>query len=144
MTGIPVHAQGRTETRAAKLNPNRVNRIDIRALRERAARRFADAGIDSCYVDTAVIVFLIADRAKTIANPLGYCLAVGRRLQNDSVAERDKKRRQLEEMVADTCPHDSTVERCSYCVGDRARALELFPSLRRYLPPSFITIQAKE
>jgi hypothetical protein len=41
-------------------------------------------------------------------------------------------------LVANTCPHDSTVEDCSDCVEDRARALELFPSLRRYLSPSLI------
>jgi len=144
MAVIPPTAQGRTESCADQLNTIRVDRIDIKQLRARAACRFVDAGIDSRYVDTAVVVFLIADGARTVTNPIGYCLAVGRRLQDDSVSERDRRRRQLEEMVANTCPHDSTVENCSYCVGDRTRALELFPSLRRYLPPSFTTIQAKE
>lgn len=138
MTAIPVNAEGRTETCADQLDPQRVYCLDIRELRACAARRFADAGIHSRYIDTAVVVFLIADSTKKVANPLGYCLAVGHRLQDDSVTERERKRHQLEEMVANTCPHDSTVEGCSYCVGDRARALELFPSLRRYVPPSFI------
>ena len=138
MTAMPANAEGRIETCADQLDPKRVDRIDIRGLRASAARRFADAGIHSRYVDTALVVFLRANSSKRIANPLGYCLAVGRRLQDDSVTERDKKRRQLEEMVANTCPHDSTVEDCSDCVEDRARALELFPSLRRYLSPSLI------
>ena len=144
MSAIPVNAQRRTETCADRQDPYRVDRIDIRELRARAARRFADASIESRYVDTAVVAFLIADSAKTVANPLGYCLAVGRRLQDDSVTERDKRRRQLEEMVANTCSHESTVEGCAFCMGDRERALVLFPSLRRYLPSSFITIQEKE
>jgi hypothetical protein len=137
MAAIPSNAKGLSETCAGQLDPNRVDRIDIRELRARAARRFTEAGIESRYVDTAVVVLLIADRAGIVANPLGYCLAVGRRLQDDSVTGRDKRRRQLEEMVANTCAHGSTVESCSCCAEDRARALELFPSLRRYLPHSF-------
>ena len=138
MAVIPETAERRTETCADQLDPLRADPIDIKGLRAGAARRFAEAGIHSCYVDTAVVVFLIAHSSKKVANPLGYCLAVGRRLQDDSVTERDKRRRRLEELVANTCPHDSTVEDCSDCVEDRARALELFPSLRRYLSPSLI------
>ncbi len=41
-------------------------------------------------------------------------------------------RRALERLI-ETCPHGSTMTSCKSCAADRARALRLFPSLRRHL-----------
>ena len=112
------------------------NSIDLRELRACAVTRFAGAGIGLQYVDTAVLIFAIADNNGSIINPLGYCLAVGRRLQDESNDEKENRRREFETLVGNTCPHGSSVERCGQCARDRQRALELFPSLRRFLPAS--------
>lgn len=120
------------------------NSIDLRELRARAADRFADAGIRLQFVDTAVLTFVIAKNTGSIANPLGYCLAVGRRLHTDSNAETEKRRREFEILVRNTCPHGSSIERCGQCARDRQRALDLFPSLRRYLPASLTSTQSKK
>lgn len=109
------------------------NSIDLRELRASAIARFAGAGISLNYLDTALLAFVIADNHGAIINPLGYCLAVGRRLQDESNEEKENQRRMFETLVGNTCPHGSRVERCGQCARDRQRALDLFPSLRRYL-----------
>jgi hypothetical protein len=118
--------------------------IDVRELRAHAKRCFQRAGIKPCYLDTAVVRCLIADRAKVVENPLGYCLAVGRLLQEESAAAADRRRREFESKVAGTCPHGSGIDRCSECSRDREFALELFPSLRRYLPASVLSARPEE
>ncbi len=123
---------------AQQLGHCRANYFEIRELRTRAAWRFADVGIDLQYVDTAVITFLIAESSRLIIHPLGYCLAVGRRLQEEAVSNADKRRREIHALICNTCPHGSAIEGCSDCEQDRANALDLFPSLRCYLPDSLI------
>ncbi len=120
------------------------NSFDLRELRACAVTRFAGAGIGLHYVDTAVLTFVIADNNGSIINPLGYCLAVGRRLQDESNDGRENRRREFEALIGNTCPHGSSVERCGQCARDRQRALDLFPSLRRYLPASLTSTPSAE
>jgi hypothetical protein len=110
--------------------------VDIARLRAEAQRRFARAGIHRRYVDTSVVMCFIAANTRPLVSPLSYCLAVGRRLQDESTAGAVGQWREFQRRVANTCPHGSNVEACSDCERDRARALELFPTLRRYLPES--------
>ena len=116
----------------------------VKELRAEAARRFARAGIHSRYVDTAVVKCVIAWNTRVIVNPLNYCLAVGRRLQGESTSESIARWREFQRQIGNTCPHDSSIERCGQCAEDRQHALNLFPSLRRYLPASFATEHAKD
>ncbi len=97
---------------------------------------FERADINLDYLDTAVVRCLIAAGSGPVANPVGYCIAVGRRLQDESAAEADRRRREFEERIRDTCSHGSDPEICAECSKDRRRALDLFPALRRYLPMS--------
>jgi hypothetical protein len=114
--------------------------IDLRELRACAATRFACAGIGLHFVDTAVLTFVIADASnRSVINPLGYCLAVGRRLQEESIDEKENRRRKFEAQIENTCPHGSSVEHCGQCERDIERALDLFPSLGRHLPASLIS-----
>jgi hypothetical protein len=69
---------------------------------------------------------------------------VGRRLQDESNDERENRRREFEALIGNTCPHGSSVERCGQCARDRQRALDLFPSLRRYLPASLTSTPSAE
>lgn len=112
--------------------------IDVGELRADARRCFERVAIQLCYLDTAVITCLIADRRQVVDNPLGYCLAVGRRLQEESAAAADERQRAFERKVSATCSHGSAVDHCSECARDREFALELFPSLRRYVPTSLL------
>lgn len=107
--------------------------IDVRRLRGDAAASFERAGIDLGYLDEAVVSCLIAVRCRAVANPVGYCIAVGRRLQDESAGEADRRRRELQERVRDTCPHGSNLEVCGECGTDQQRALDLFPTLRRHV-----------
>jgi hypothetical protein len=113
--------------------------IAVRELRADARRCFQRAGIEPRYIDTAVVRCLIADRTKVVANPLGYCLAVGRLLQEEAAATADRRRREFERDLANTCSHGFVVERCSECAREREFALELFPSLRQHIPPSLLS-----
>lgn len=117
--------------------------ISVNELRVEAARCFARAGINSRYVDTALVRCLIAASTRLVVNPLNYCLAVGRRLQDESTAESIARWREFQRQIGNTCPHGSSAERCGQCAEDRQRALDLFPSLRRYLPASLATEQTK-
>jgi hypothetical protein len=110
--------------------------IDVRRLRADAAASFERACIDLGYLDTSVVRCLIAVGCNVVANPVGYCIAVGRRLQDESVAEADRRRQVFEERFRDTCPHGSKFETCAECSNDRQRALDLFPALSRYFPTS--------
>ena len=118
--------------------------IDVRLLRREAATCFARVGISSRFVDTAVVRCLISVRSRTLVNPLGYCLAIGRRLQEESVFEANRRRSELEIRIRNTCPHGLTVEGCGECEKDREHALELFPSLRCYLPVALIPARSEE
>ena len=53
-------------------------------------------------------------------------------------------RRALRGLMLSACPHGSTMESCGSCEADRGRALELFPSLRRYLPRSLAKHQSED
>jgi hypothetical protein len=117
-------------------NSGRANSVDITRLRTDARRCFARAGIHRRYVDTAVVVCLIAANTRLLVSPLNYCLAIGRRLQDESTAEAVERWREFQRRVANTCSHGSSVEACPDCANDRARAIELFPNLLRYLPAS--------
>lgn len=144
MTQCPADAEGTTprqsstRTNAPNLPVCRSCRlsvgIDVRRLRGEAARRFERAGIDLVYIDTSVVRCLIAVGCRAVANPVGYCIAVGRRLQDESATEADRRRREFEERIRGTCSHGSNLRICAECSKDRQRALDLFPALRRYLP----------
>lgn len=110
--------------------------IDVRRLRGDAAMSFERADIDLVYLDTSVIRCLIAMSCRAVANPVGYCIAVGRRLQDESSAEANRRRREFEDRFSTTCSHGSNVEICKECSTDRQHALDLFPALGRYLPVS--------
>jgi hypothetical protein len=118
--------------------------IDVRRLRGDATVSFERAGIDFSYLDTAVVRCLIAISCRAITNPVGYCVAVGRRLQDESVAAADRRRREFEERFRNTCPHGSNLEVCPQCSTDRQRALDIFPALRRHVPTSTVTSPTKE
>ena len=110
--------------------------IDVRRLRGDAAVSFERAGINLGYLDTSVVCCLVAFGRGAVANPVGYCIAVGRRLQDESAADADRRRREFEDRFRNTCPHGSNAEICEECSKDRQRALDLFPALRRYSPSS--------
>lgn len=110
--------------------------IDVRRLRGDAAVSFKRAGINLAYLDTSVVRCLIAVGCSAVASPVSYCIAVGRRLQDESAAEADRRRRDFEARFRDTCPHGSNLEVCAECSTDRQRALDLFPALRRHVPTS--------
>jgi hypothetical protein len=110
--------------------------IDVRKLRADAAACFARSGIHHSHVDTAVVRCLIAVTTRPVVNPLNYCLAIGRRFQDESVAEAVARWREFRRHFDNACPHRSSVERCPACAQDRARALELFPTIRRHLSES--------
>ncbi len=112
--------------------------IDVGELRAAARRCFERVAIQLRYLDTAVIRCLIADGRQVVENPLGYCLAVGRRLQEESAAAADERQRAFESKVSAICSHGSAFDHCSECAQDREFALELFPSLRRYVPASLL------
>lgn len=118
--------------------------IDVRRLRGNATVSFERAGIDLSYLDTAVVGCLIAISCRAITNPVGYCIAVGRRLQDESAAAADRRRREFEERFRDTCPHGSNLEVCPECSTDRQRALDIFPALRRHVPTSTVSYPTKE
>lgn len=118
--------------------------MDVRRLRGNAAVSFERANIDLSYLDTAVVICLIAIGCRGIANPVGYCIAVGRRLQDESAAEADRRRREFEERFRDTCPHGSNLDVCAECSTDRQRALDIFPALRRHVPSSNVGPHTKE
>jgi hypothetical protein len=112
-------------------------RSDIRELHTQAKNRFARVGIATCHLDRAVLECLIAATNSPIENPVAYCLAVGRRLQDE--AERLAGGVQSEQRwwIENACRHGVLdVEVCQSCAEDRKRALELFPSLRRFLSKS--------
>jgi len=118
--------------------------IDVRKLRAEAAACFARSGIHQRYVDTAVVRCLIAVNTRPVVNPLNYCLAVGRRFQDESVVEAVARWREFQRHIRSSCPHGSSVERCLACAQDRARALELFPTIRRHLPESPAAQQSED
>jgi hypothetical protein len=118
--------------------------IDVRKLRADAAACFARSGIHHSYVDTAVVRCLIAVNTRPVVNPLNYCLAIGRRFQDESAAEAVARWREFQRQIGNTCPHRSSIERCTACAQDRARALELFPTIRRHLPESLAAQQSED
>lgn len=111
--------------------------LDVRALHNQAKDRFARVGIATRHLDRAVIECLVAATNKSIENPLGYCLAVGRRLQNEADRHAGRLQRAQRWWIENACRHGALdVEACPNCAHDRQRALELFPSLRRFLSAS--------
>jgi hypothetical protein len=110
--------------------------IDVRKLRADAASSFARAGIQPRFVDTAVVKCLIVMNTRPATNPLSCCLAIGRRLQDESIAGAVARWREFQRRFASTCPHGKKVEACPDCAQDRARAVEMFPALRSHLPAS--------
>ena len=108
--------------------------IDVRRLRGDVEASFERAGIDLAYLDVSVVRYLIAVGCRAVGNPVSYCIVVGRRLQDESGAEADRRRREFESRFRNTCPHGSNDEICEECSRDRQRALDLFPALRRYFP----------
>ena len=111
--------------------------LDVRALRNQAKDRFARVGIATRYLDQAVIEYLVAATTKSIENPLAYCLAVGRRLQNETDRDAGRLQRAQRWWIENACRHGGfDLEACPNCAHDRQRALELFPSLRRFLSAS--------
>ena len=111
-------------------------RLDVRALHTQAKDKFTRVGIATRHLDRAVLECFFAATNNSIENPLGYCLAVGRRLQDE--ADRDGRVQRAQRLwIENACPHGTLdVEACPSCAEDRQRALELFPSLRRFLSDS--------
>jgi hypothetical protein len=111
--------------------------IDVRGMHTQAKDRFERVGIAVCHLDRAVIECLIAATSRSIENPLGYCLAVGRRLQDEAQRRAGRVQSAQRWWIENACPHGAVdVEVCPRCAEDRQRALELFPSLRRFLSNS--------
>jgi len=111
--------------------------LDVRALRAQAKIGFARVGIAPRHLDRAVLECVIAASNKSIDNPLGYCLAVGRRLQDETDRRAWREQRAQRLWIENACPHGAVdVQACPPCAEDRARALELFPFLRRFLSES--------
>jgi len=111
--------------------------LDVRALHTQAKDRFTRVGIAARHLDRAVLVCIIAATNRSIENPLGYCLAVGRRLQNEADRHAGRLQRARRWQIENACRHEAfDVEACPSCAEDRQRALELFPSLRRFLSAS--------
>ena len=111
--------------------------IDVRVLHTQAKDRFTRVGIATRHLDRAVLECLIAATNRSIENPLGYCLAVGRRLQNETDRDAGRLQRAQRWWIENACRHGGfDLEACPNCVHDRQRALELFPSLRRFLSAS--------
>ena len=111
--------------------------IDVGRLRKDTAACFARSGIHRRYIDTAVVTCLVNVRTELIENPLNYCIAIGRRLHDESTAAKAARWAEFQRGIANTCPHESNVEQCTACAEDRAHGLELFPELRRHLPTLF-------
>jgi hypothetical protein len=119
-------------------------RLDVRALHTQAKDRFTRVGIATRHLDRAVLECLIAATNKSIENPLGYCLAVGRRLQDEADRDAGRVQRAQRWWIENACRHDALdVEACPSCAEDRQRALELFPSLRRFLGDSSDPVRPK-
>jgi hypothetical protein len=112
-------------------------RFDVRALHSQAKDRFARVGIAACHLDRAVLECLIAGTNRPIENPVRYCLAVGRRLQDEAGRRAGGVQSAQRWWIENACRHGGLdVEVCPRCAEDRQRALELFPSLRRFLSSS--------
>ena len=111
--------------------------LNVRALRARAKVGFAQVGIAPRHLDRAVLECVIAASSKPIDNPLGYCLAVGRRLQDETDRRAWREQRAQRLWIENACPHGAVdVQACPSCAEDRARALELFPFLRQFFSDS--------
>ncbi len=111
--------------------------LDARALHNQAQDRFARVGIATCHLDRAVLECLIAATSRSIENPLGYCIAVGRRLQDEADRCAGRMQRAQRFWIENACPHGVVdVRVCPKCAEDCQRALELFPFLRRFLSDS--------
>ena len=111
--------------------------LNVRALRARAKVGFARVGIAPRHLDRAVLECVIAASSKPIDNPLGYCLAVGRRLQDETDRRAWREQRAQRLWIENACPHGAVdVQACPTCAEDRERALELFPFLRQFVSES--------
>ena len=110
---------------------------DVRALHTQVKDRFARVGIDNCHLDRAVLECLFAATSRSIENPLGYCIAVGRRLQDEACGSDVRAKRIDRFWIENACRHGTIdIEACRSCIDDRQRAIQLFPSLRRFLGDS--------
>lgn len=121
------------------------NPLEIRALIAQAKCRFARAGIAARHLDRAVLECIIAAANRSIENPIGYCLAVGRRLQDETERRADRTRRVQRLWIENACRHGALdVAVCPRCAEDRQRALELFPSLSKFLGDAANTSDIEE
>jgi len=119
--------------------------LTVRALRAQAKVGFARVGIASRHLDRAVLECVIAASNKSIDNPLGYCLAVGRRLQDETDRRAWREQRAQRLWIENACPHGAIdVQACHTCAEDRERALELFPFLRQFVSESANSASVKE
>jgi len=91
------------------VNGCRATPVDITRLQTDAQRSFVRAGIHRRYVDTAVVMCLIAANARPLVSPLNYCLAIGRRLQDESTAEALSGGKSSRGRVANPCPQGSSL-----------------------------------
>ncbi len=111
--------------------------LDVRALRAQAKVGFARVGIAPRHLDRAVLECVIAASNRSIDNPLGYCLAVGRRLQDETARRAWREQRAQRLWIENACPHGAVdVQACPPYAEDRERALELFPFLRQFFSDS--------
>lgn len=114
---------------------SRANFVDITHLRTDARRCFARAGIHHRYVDTAVVTCLIAANTRQLVSPFNYCVAIGRRLQDESTT-----RSSVGVSFRVASPTRALTDRMSK-LARTARRIEhelssIFPNLSRYLPAS--------
>jgi hypothetical protein len=124
-------------TRSVTNDSPRGIQLDVRGLHTQAKDRFTRVGIATRHLDRAVLECLIATTNRSVENPLGYCLAVGRRLQDEADRGAARVQRAQRWWIENACPHGTLdVEGCPSCAEDRRRALELFPSLSRFLSDS--------
>jgi hypothetical protein len=99
----------------------------------------ADPDVDDLAFDLGVLrsTSEIAKPIRPIENPVGYCLAVGGRLQDEAGRLAGGVQSEQRWWIENACRHGALdVEVCPSCAEDLQRAFELFPSLRRFLSNS--------
>jgi hypothetical protein len=102
--------------RSVTSDSSRGIRLDVRALHTQAKERFARVGIATRHFDRAVLECVVAATSRSIENPLGYCLAVGRRLQDEADRGAGRVQRAQRWWIENACRHNALdVEACPSC-----------------------------
>jgi len=78
-------------------------RLDVRALHTQAKDRFERVGIATCHLDRGVLECLIVATSRSIENPVGYCIAVGRRHQDEDDRRAGRVQRAQRWWIENAC-----------------------------------------